>query len=227
MHNEHEDNLKSRLNEAAPEALGYRPDREKIWAKVNARPAAKVWPLGRWFSHAAAVAAGLVLGFFLWPGTTEKQEERVAVHPDPVPQLIRDTVYMAATTAETAQTRSQEYTAARARSKPAQSGAAPGAAPVTDRPITPSAPDPRTPAPALAGAAPGATRALPETTPPRPQQMPVLHLADIGNENAPHPSMPAPQHMYAFKNILKKAAHQEDPSQTLSMMLSEHFRTKQ
>lgn len=65
--------LKQQLDQSTPEDLGYKPDRDKLWNRIEAKQKRKTLPLRLWVSHAAAIAAGLVIGsYFL---TTYRTEE--------------------------------------------------------------------------------------------------------------------------------------------------------
>lgn len=57
--------LKKQLEESSPEDLGYKPDRDKLWSRIEAKQTRKRMPLRLWVSHAAAIAAGLIIGYFL------------------------------------------------------------------------------------------------------------------------------------------------------------------
>lgn len=71
-----EERLKQKLEQSSPEELGYRPDREQLWHKVVTRQKRRSLPLRLWLSHAAAIAAGLLIGgFFL---ATYKDREAAA-----------------------------------------------------------------------------------------------------------------------------------------------------
>jgi hypothetical protein len=69
--------LKQQLDQSRPEDLGYKPDRDKLWGRIEAKQKRKTLPLRLWISHAAAIAAGLVVGsYFL---TTYNKSEEPAV----------------------------------------------------------------------------------------------------------------------------------------------------
>src|SRR5262245_34830085 len=57
--------LKQKLEDQSPEALGHRPDRERMWQQISGRQKRKPFILPAWASHAAAVAAGLLIGILL------------------------------------------------------------------------------------------------------------------------------------------------------------------
>ncbi len=56
--------LKQQLEQSSPEDLGYRPDRDKLWSRIEAKQKRQTLPLRLWVSHAAAIAAGLVVGSY-------------------------------------------------------------------------------------------------------------------------------------------------------------------
>ena len=59
-----ERDLKQKLEQATPEELGLRPDKDKLWGKIATQPKPKAMPLRNWITHAAAIAAGLLIGAF-------------------------------------------------------------------------------------------------------------------------------------------------------------------
>lgn len=64
--------IKQQLEESSPEDLGYKPDRDNLWSRIEAKQNRKRLPLRMWLSHAAAIAAGLIIGsYFL---TTYRQD---------------------------------------------------------------------------------------------------------------------------------------------------------
>ncbi len=80
--------IKQQLEQSSPEDLGYKPDRDKLWNRIEAKQNRKRVPIRMWLSHAAAIAAGLIIGsYFL---TTYRQ--------DPAQQDIKQTEQPTATT---------------------------------------------------------------------------------------------------------------------------------
>lgn len=203
--------IKQKLQDITPEEAGYRPDRDKLWQSIEAKKAPKRKTLPFWLGHAAAVAAGLLLGFFFsYPGGNIQQEHTVAgTHVAPIIKTIRDTVYL---------------------QQPAQSVPVPApsmAAHSNEHPGTPAAP-------AKAGG-PVPVQLPAEEQPPvmdpapqepllavnKPAPTKVLHLSDIGNENA-H-SKPEKQKAYALFKIIRIPTTSEDPTGTLTMSISEQL----
>ncbi len=69
MNNSFDKNIKSKLDKASPEDAGVAFDPEKIWSHIQDKQKKKVSIRPSWWTHAAAIAAGLCLGFFLFRDT--------------------------------------------------------------------------------------------------------------------------------------------------------------
>lgn len=206
------DNIKNRLEDASPEELGYRPDREGMWNRIAPGPAKRTMPFLRWATHAAAVAAGLLLGFFLWTGSGREQAPGLAQQEHiPPAQVIRDTVYLAATPAAAAQLPAAAAPGRTAAHKTdgQQATGIPVRYPKQEPEIAEHTPVQQQPAP---------EENLLAHQPPARSGPAVLHLADIGNENARSRTK---QKAPALFNIIPILAEPADQSETLTMSVSE------
>ncbi len=87
-------NIKQELENASPEMLGYRPDRDKLWDKIAEKKKKKTIPFTLWISHAAAVAAGLVIGIFFLMKEKTEQPALVSKQPSAIIQKVTDTIYV-------------------------------------------------------------------------------------------------------------------------------------
>jgi hypothetical protein len=104
MKQDFDNNLKQRLGEASLPEAGVRFDKDKLWAKIEKKKTKKSIKFLPWVSHAAAVAAGLVIGIFFF--TREHKAETttpaVVVKQDrPAAATITDTVYVVKHDAQT------------------------------------------------------------------------------------------------------------------------------
>lgn len=202
--------IKQKLQDITPEEAGYRPDRDKLWQSIEAKKAPKRKALPFWLGHAAAVAAGLLLGFFFfYPGKNIQQEHTVVgTHVAPIIKTIRDTVYM---------------------QQPATSVPVPApsmAAHSSGHPGTPAAAKAGGPVPVQLPAEEQLPVRDPAPQEPllavnKPAPIKVLHLSDIDNENA-H-SKPEKQKVYALFNIIRIPTTSEDPTGTLTMSIGEQI----
>lgn len=207
--------LKKKLEGLRPGEAGFTPAYDRIWERVQAgkkQPA--VLPWRSWLSHAAAIAAGLVLGIFLLR-PSEKPHPPTAVvsvadrQPAPAPAgppiVIRDTLYVQVPARVTPPRRPATGT-------PVQTVPAP----TLQQHIATVSPDT---VPQALTKEP-AQEALLATAKPAPLK--VLHLSDIDNENAhPHSSretMPA-----FFKRLINKGEGNNNSPETLSMLVSRHL----
>jgi hypothetical protein len=167
MKNAFDKDLKQRLDEASLQEAGLRFDKDKLWVKIEKKKAKKRIAFLPWLSHAAAIAAGLAAGIFLFvPKDRQVNDHKVIVQQKEVPVLktIIDTVYIV-------KNEEQQH------QKPASITIikTPQRAPVaTTQKVSPGIIDHTLPIkeeqPALA---------INEHVQPK-----VLHLTDIGNENA-------------------------------------------
>jgi hypothetical protein len=173
MKEDFERRLKQKLEQATPEELGYRPDKEQLWNRITTQQKKpKTLPLVTWITHAAAIAAGLLIGaFFLnW----ENQPAAVQLMPDVVSsqklKIRTDTVYVLQSPGAHKDPEKVVPATAVNQARPHRETGQPTAAQeqiVQKQEI---------PAPKMERQ---------ETTIARNQQPPkVLHLSDIGNENA-------------------------------------------
>jgi len=170
--------LKEKLADQSPEALGLRPDREKLWQQVEARKKQKVRLIPLWLSHTAAVAAGLLIAFFFLPHKGNNTKESVPAVAGRQTVIKTDTVFVLQ----------------------AATATGPGM-PTTTIPQHHNRAAAATPIVASKPEAPTANIPLPEAREERleapieapvvataPHQTPrVLHLADMDNENAAAP----------------------------------------
>jgi len=192
MKDSFERDLKQKLEQATPEELGFRPDRDKLWSRINAQPKAKAMPLRTWITHAAAIAAGLLIGaFFL----NREQQPAITTGTPPLSKvkIKTDTVYVLQPAPKH---KDQKTTAPAPLITPIPKHQAPSFPTVPQEQI---AQNKETPTPAI----------LPrEITVAANQQPPkVLHLSDIGNENAMPQSriikIPILVQLFASPNLLE------------------------
>lgn len=182
MDNSFDRDLKRKLENQSPESLGFRPDRDKLWQQIESGKKKKTRLVPLWLSHTGAVAAGLLIAFFVLSRRAAEPEHRpMAVHVQPAIRTITDTVYAPATP-QTVQQQPQVAAVATAPSGSRQKTAAlpPAVVPrkgtATPEPPAPAQPepvpvtDPKTEAPLVLAAAPR-------------QHRKVMHLADMDNEN--------------------------------------------
>lgn len=95
MSSSFEQQLKERLEQSSPEDLGYRPDREQLWNRIATQQKSRKIPLRLWVSHAAAIAAGLLIGVFFL-ATYKDRAGDSGLKPSPAPQVTAVTPQQAA-----------------------------------------------------------------------------------------------------------------------------------
>ncbi len=209
MKDSFERDLKQKLEQATPEELGFRPDRDKLWGKINAQPKTKTVPLRTWITHAAAIAAGLLIGaFFL----NRDQQPAVATGTPPLSssqkvKIKTDTVYVLQPAREH---KDQKTTAQAPVVTETRQHQEPNLPTVPQEQI---AQNKETPAPATL---PG------EITVATNKQLPkVLHLSDMGNENT-DTKLRTTQNLAFFK-ILSNQNQTGDNQHTFSMLVKRRF----
>jgi hypothetical protein len=170
MKNTFDKDLKQRLDDASLQEAGLRFDKEKLWGKIEKKKAKKRMPFLPWLSHAAAIAAGLAIGIFLFvpKGQQPLNDHHLVIQQKEVPvvRTITDTVYIV-------KNEPQQY------QKPASVAISkiPQQASVTTTQKTLPTPDNILPVKEEQPTLAVNERVLPK----------VLHLTDIENENAqPH-----------------------------------------
>ncbi len=212
--------LKQKLEHSSPEELGYPFDPEQLWNKMGIPPRQKKPVYKLWYTHAAALAAGLITGALLLALLQEGQPEAIT-HT----VYVRDTVRIATTVA----TAAPEPEAIREAGKKMP--------PLPVKPVT------RGPAGLqkeqgetgnLTAAQPQTAEqvqepALPETLPAtnEPYQAPrkkVIHLADLRNENNPLQGGPARMPEMLWTKILPKAYHTEENPETFSVLFTQQLK---
>jgi len=169
-----EDHIKNRMEEAAPEALGYRPDREALWSRIAAgRPARRPLPFRNWVTHAAAIAAGFLLALVLLQDDPQKTA---------APERAQATVAAQGPVPETAAPPAKRSPAAVAAHRKPVAVHRPQPGPLQrQEPVNEAQPAPPEPVFQAPQDQPAATVAAA----PAPKQLPVLHLNELDNENAP------------------------------------------
>lgn len=166
MKNTFDKDLKQRLDEASLPEAGLRFDKNKLWDKIEKKKAKKRIAFLPWISHAAAVAAGLVLGIFLFMHKDQPASRyQVIVKQKEVPVLrtITDTVYIV----QNEQHKHPKPVSVTTTGIPQQ-------APVLTQKVSPGTQDH-----ALQVKEEQPALVINERVQPK-----VLHLTDIGNENA-------------------------------------------
>ncbi len=179
-----EERLKQKLEQSSPEELGYRPDREQLWHKVVTRQKRRSLPLRLWLSHAAAIAAGLLIGgFFL--ATYKDREAAAGLKPGQATAVVQTQQPQAAENTNapdkapvtpsvaTVQPATRHQLQQAHNPQPAKGQHPAPIAPVTTQQqvITAAVPAP-TPEPVVA-----------RVEPTKTEKAKVLHLMDIDNEN--------------------------------------------
>lgn len=178
MDNSFDRDIKQKLANQSPESLGFRPDRDKLWQQIESRKKKKTRLVPIWLSHTGAVAAGLLIAFFVLSRRTAGPEQKpMAVQPSV--RTVTDTIYIQSTPQATQQPQLAAVATSPtgSRHKPV----APPPVPTHEGTTTsePSAPplqepiplaEPKTEAPVVLAAAPR-------------QHRKVMHLADMDNEN--------------------------------------------
>ena len=89
-------NLREKLLNANASEAGFDLNKEALWDKINKKEATKKKPILLYFSHAAAVAAGLLIALFLF-NNYSRPKERIIVKTMIQPSAsreIKDTVYL-------------------------------------------------------------------------------------------------------------------------------------
>jgi hypothetical protein len=167
MENKFDKDLKQRLGEASLPEAGLRFDKDKLWGKIEKKKAKKRIAFLPWVSHAAAVAAGLAAGIFLFIHKDQPvASPQVAVQQKGI--TVRDTVYIVKNEKEQTQQPSVLRKAAKAQ--------VPASVTTVQQPlyIATDTEQPEEDAQAVI--------ALNKSVP-----LKVLHLTDIDNENSkPH-----------------------------------------
>lgn len=194
--------IKQKLGNSSPEELGYKPDREQLWKRVEAKKKKKGRPLILGFSHAAAVAAGLLIGFFLLSRDQASKDTPAVAGASvaTVTRTIRDTVYVPQVKQQTGP--AVVYVAPKDKQPAArqQQQYLPVQQPETTQPVI--MPVQQEPVPVMIAS----------------RQPKVLHLADMDNENTLSLT-PKKKN----KTILDNFSNQGQPesnTETLSMLAS-------
>lgn len=207
--------IKQKLEDLTPEELGYRPDREKIWGKIAQKKKAKIIPFPSWITHAAAVAAGLLIGaFFLNRHHQDPESKSVVASPKSIQSLpqkvtIRtDTVYVL----QAAEEQQKKKAAGRVTATAVYKQQQPQESFITQKPIDKKITEEVIPAPTVPSETAAATIAA--------TQHKVLHLSDMDNEN----SIPKPKPKnLAFFKIFSNSSQPEDHQATLSMLVGQRL----
>lgn len=203
--------IKQKLEGLTPEELGYRPDREKLWQQVSGKKKSKTIPFPTWITHAAAIAAGLLIGAYFF--SREKGQEQNTVPAAytgsaslPRVKTIVDTIYVAQPVAKDRQVATGPVT------QPLQKSSVP----VIETHI---AQGQDSPAPVMAPS-PVPQETIVAIAPPV-QQRKVMHLSDMGNENAL--AKPKTSENMAFLKIFSIQSPVEGNETTLSMLIGQQF----
>ncbi|WP_157977238.1 hypothetical protein [Taibaiella helva] len=170
--------LKEKLADQSPEALGFRPDREKLWQQMEAKKKRQTRLIPLWLSHTAAVAAGLLIAFFFLPHKGNNTKESAPAVAGRQTVIRTDTVFVLQ--AATATGPGMPTTTI-----PQHHNRAAAAAPIiTSKPEAPTA---NIPVPEAKEEKLEAPIEAPVVAAAPPQTPRVLHLADMDNENAATP----------------------------------------
>lgn len=209
MKNTFDKDLKQRLEEASMSDGSFAFDKEKLWNRIGEKKKSRKIIFLPWLSHAAAVAAGLAVGFFLFvqekekPNTASNTMVQAQPQQRPSVQVITDTVYLAKAP-ESKAVQTAEPAAKQVRQT---TGITPEAQPVPDIARQLMATPERT------------TLAANVRRPAK-----VLHLADMGNENASPGAQP--NQGLAILKILKRVDLSETNKETFSMMIDKKLRSQ-
>lgn len=170
--------IKQQLEQSSPEDLGYTPDRDNLWSRIEAKQNRKRLPLRMWLSHAAAIAAGLVIGsYFL---TTYRQDTA----QQDISQTEQHTTAVLAkqdTLQSVAMPGQHNPSSVTTQARSTRSHIAPAPRPVTQQqpePVIAAQPQPE-PGPLPAGRDEEPTVIAQAAQP----KVKVLHLMDMRNEN--------------------------------------------
>lgn len=173
MEQDFDKDLKQRLDNASLPEAGVRFDKDKLWAKIENKKNRKRVSFLPWVSHAAAVAAGLAIGIFFFTRANNEEPDttNVAVHQQEQPATAptRDTVYLAKQESkkQSNNPKALPVTRHQQEQKPAQETVI-----ANEKQPYPEKEEMPQPAPAPIFAA------------VQHKQTKVLHLSDMGNENA-------------------------------------------
>ncbi|GEM_PF-5549818 len=212
------DKIRNSLEEASPEDIGLPLDREKLWAKVEAKQRRKTIVFRPWLSHAAAVAAGLIVGIYFWSGSDNATPDAnpAIVHqsspakPAQVDQSkIDDTAIASQASEATVNTRDKKIAqpAAIATSNQQQ-------VQINEEPT-------KVPEPIIAE--PPAPIIIASNTPSRSKQK-VLHLADMKNENGSKQIMQDPNGKSFLKQLMDRQGQQEQSTETVSAIVAGYLK---
>lgn len=96
MKNRFDKELKQRLENTSLEEAGMALDKEKLWGRIEKKKSSGRSIALPWLSHIAAVAAGLMIGLFLFLKEEQPQDQTVATQQNAVPVngAKTDTVYI-------------------------------------------------------------------------------------------------------------------------------------
>lgn len=212
------DKIKNSLEEASPEDIGLPLDREKLWAKVEAKQRKRTIVFRPWISHAAAVAAGLIVGIYFWSGSDNAAPETnpAIVHqsgPAKPAQVdhnkIDDTAIASRASEATVNTRDKKIVQ-------------PAAIPTSNQQQV-QIQEELTKVPAPIIAEPPAPVIIASNTPSRRKQK-VLHLADMKNENGSKQIMQDPNGKSFLKQLMDRQGQQEQSTETVSAIVAGYLK---
>jgi hypothetical protein len=175
MEHNFDKDLKQRLdNTSLPEA-GLSFDKDKLWGKIENKKNKKRIPFLSWATHTAAVAAGLAIGIFFFTRANKEEPATLNVvaqkQNQQVTTTITDTVYLAQHESTSQKQGQKTTTITRLQQEQKQPQKTIIAQETQPQPEQKTMPEP-TPVPVFAMA--------------QTKQVKVLHLSDMGNENANH-----------------------------------------
>ena len=92
MNNDLDKQLRDLLDASSPADAGFELNKERVWRTIDSKQETKVIPFRKWISHAAAVAAGILLCLPFLFRTGKETVRTVTVTKMAPPEKIVDTV---------------------------------------------------------------------------------------------------------------------------------------
>lgn len=212
MKNDLDKQIKGLLEDATPADAGFELDRNAVWNRVESKQKAKAIPFRKWISHAAAAVIGILLCLpFLWHHEKEVIKTVTVTKTIPSIQTASDTVFVVQNPIQVIKNQPR-LSAVTKRSTPTQSIANTTLQPKTEDNNVPDITPPN-----------NTEQVIAQSTIAKPK-VKVLHLVDMENENAAPRAKDATS--YALFNKIKIPVRLDDKSETLTMIVSNQFSSK-